>query len=222
MRRRSANLRGLYAITPEERDTAALVAKARAALEGGACALQYRAKSLPPPVMRDQALALQSICNAAGVPFIVNDDLELALALGADGVHLGRDDAAVSAARALFGGLIGVSCYADAARAALAAREGADYVAVGSVFPSATKPSAVRAPLALLAEARRAAGLPVVAIGGIDASNAAKAIEAGADMVAVISAVFDAPDVRGAARAIARLFPRSCGASDVRAQSRSL
>ena len=218
--RRSA-LRGLYAITPEEPDTARLVGKVAACLEGGAALVQYRAKSLPAQMLRDQALALQAICRARRVPLVINDALELAVEIGADGVHLGRDDADVAAARARFGGIVGVSCYDDPGRAVSAAGEGADYVAIGSVFASATKPHAVRAPLAALRQAR-AAGLPVVAIGGIDATNAAAAIEAGADMVAVISAVFEAEDVRSAARAIARLFHPVHGSSDVRAQSRPL
>jgi thiamine-phosphate pyrophosphorylase len=217
-------LAGLYAITPEERDTGRLVARVRECLEGGAAVLQYRAKSLPPATRREQALALAPLCRAHGVPFLMNDSVELALAAGADGVHLGREDGDPREARAQLGGaIIGVSCYDEPGRARDAARAGADYVAIGSVFPSSTKPRAARAPLALLAEAKAASGLPVVAIGGITAENAAEAIAAGADMVAVISAVFDAPDVRAAARAIARLFndvPR--GADDVRAQPRAL
>ena len=219
-RARAIPLRGLYAITPEEPETSRLVDKVAACLEGGAAVVQYRAKRLPAQSLLHQALALQAICRAHRVPLVINDALGLAIEIGADGVHLGRDDANVVEARSRFGGLIGVSCYDDPARAASAAREGADYVAIGSVFPSMTKPHAVRAPLGALREAR-SAGLPVVAIGGIDATNAAEAIAAGADMVAVISAVFEAEDVRSAARAIARLFHPVHGSGNVRAQSRS-
>jgi len=151
------------------------------------------------------------------VPLIVNDSIELAIAVGADGVHLGRDDPDPRAARAQGRALIiGVSCYNEPHRARMAADAGADYVAIGSVFPSATKPGAVHAALALLGEAKEISRLPVVAIGGITATNARDAIDAGADMVAVIGAIFGAPDVRSAACAIARLFnqPRN-GTADV-------
>jgi thiamine-phosphate pyrophosphorylase len=217
-------LAGLYAITPEDPDTSRLVERVRACLEGGARAVQYRAKSLAPEARRGQAQALVALCRGHGVPLIVNDSIELALEIGADGVHLGRDDGDTRAARTRLGDrIIGVSCYDQPARALQAAAEGADYVAIGSVFPSSTKPGAARAPLSLLAEARSVSGLPVVAIGGITGHNAGEAIAAGADMVAVISALFDAPDIRAVAREIARLFnelPR--GAHDVRAQPRAV
>ena len=200
-------LRGLYAITPAIADTALLVRRVEEALAGGAAALQYRAKDLDAGAALDKARRLADLCRAAGVPFIVNDSVELAVAARADGVHVGRDDADPRAARrALPAGLIGVSCYADPARARAAAAAGADYVAVGSIYPSTTKPGAVHAPLDLVGRMRDDSGLPVVAIGGITPANAAAVIAAGADMVAVISAVFDAPDVTAAARSIARLF----------------
>ncbi len=216
-------LRGLYAVTPETPDTERLLRLARSCLDGGARLLQYRAKSLGPDLALEQARRLAAACRDAGAVFIVNDSLELALAAGADGLHLGRDDVAVSAARARFpAGIIGVSCYAQPERAREARDAGADYVAIGSVFASATKPSAVRAPLAAIASAKRAGGLPVAAIGGIDARNAPEAIAAGADMLAVISALFDAADVRAAARALSRWFDESEEPHDVRAQPRAV
>jgi thiamine-phosphate pyrophosphorylase len=217
-------LRGLYAITPEERDTRLLVARVEACIEGGAAAVQYRAKSIHADLRLEQARRLADLCRSHGVPLIVNDSVELALEANADGVHLGSDDGDVRDARGRMGDrLIGLSCYDEIARARAAASLDVDYVAIGSVFPSATKPHAVRAPLSLLSEARRVSGSPVVAIGGITAKNAGAAIAAGADMVAVISAVFDATDVRAAARSIARLFnDPSPGADDVRAQPRAV
>ena len=200
-------IRGVYAITPEESDTTRLLAKVAACLEGGASALQYRAKSLSAALLREQASAIASLCRSSGVAFIVNDSVELALAGHADGVPRGRDDGAVRAARERMGGrVIGVSCYDRPSLAREAAATGADYVAIGSVFPSSTKPAAVPARLEMLAEAKRASGLPVVAIGGIDAANAERAISAGADMIAVISAIFEAPDVREATRVLAECF----------------
>jgi len=220
---RAPRLRGLYAITPEEPDTRKLLDKVAAAIAGGAAAVQYRAKKLPEDVRLAQAMRLAQICRAAGVALIVNDSARLARAAGADGIHLGRDDGEVAQARRLLGAsLVGVSCYDEIDRVRAAAAAGADYVAIGSVFASSTKPGAVRAPLALLAGARRAGGLPVVAIGGITAANAGEAIAAGADMVAVISAVFDARDVESAARAISSLFTAIQGESDVRAQPRAV
>jgi thiamine-phosphate pyrophosphorylase len=221
-------LRGLYAVTPETVDTASLVERARMALEGGARLLQYRAKSLDRAAALHQARSLAAECRRSGALFIVNDSVDLALAAGADGVHLGRDDVGIAAARArLPAGIVGVSCYADPESARAAAAAGADYVAIGSVYPSGTKPGAVRAPLEALAAAGRASGLPVAAIGGITPANAAPLVRAGADMLAVISALFDAADVGAAARALTRTFDRGETTSneetpDVRAQPRPL
>jgi len=217
-------LRGLYAITPASSDTAWLAARVEECLEGGAALVQYRAKGASPGLALAQAQVLAGLCRARGVPLIVNDSIELAIAANADGVHLGREDAAVRDARAAFpGGIIGVSCYDDPRRARLGADAGADYVAIGSVFASPTKPAARRAALENLGAAKRVSGLPVAAIGGITADNATLAIAAGADMVAVITAVFGAPDVRAAARSFARLFAASAGGTDhARTQSRAL
>ena len=217
-------LHGLYVITPEIADAATLVARVEACIAGGAALVQYRAKNVAPGLALVQARALAEVCRAAAVPLIVNDSIELAAAVGADGVHLGRDDTSVREARiTLPRALIGVSCYADPERARAAAAAGADYVAVGSVFPSKTKPGAVGASLDLIGRARAAGGLPVVAIGGIDAHNAPAVIAAGADMLAVISAIFEADDVRAAAWRIARLYddphPER---SDVRTQPRTV
>jgi thiamine-phosphate pyrophosphorylase len=222
--RRVRRLRGLYAITPEIEDTALLAARVEAALDGGAAMVQYRAKSLAPSLALTLARRLAPLCAARGVPFIVNDSVALALAVRADGVHVGREDEDARAVRVLMPhAIVGVSCYADPARARVAAAAGADYVAMGSMFPSSTKPGAVAAPLECIAAAREASGLPVVAIGGITAANAPRLVAAGADMVAVISAVFDAPDVRAAAQEIARLFSEiPSGDPHVRAQPRAV
>lgn len=199
-------MRGLYAITPDTRDGAALVALARSAVQGGASILQYRNKLADAAQRRVEARALGEICRAGRVTFIVNDDVPLALEVDADGVHLGRDDGDTAAARARLGRkLLGVSCYNRLALAEAAVARGADYVAFGSVFPSATKPGAVRAPLELFRRARTL-GVPLVAIGGITLANAAQAIAAGADCVAVISDLFAAGDVAARAREYAELF----------------
>ena len=209
-------LRGLYAITPETTDSAHLEASVRtlfAAAANDCAALQYRNKSGTQAIRLDQARCLAALARASRVPFIVNDDVQLAVAVGADGVHIGRDDGDIGAARAaLPGKLVGVSCYDDLAAARSAVTSGADYVAFGSVFPSNTKPQAVRAPLALF-RAAKALGVPLVAIGGITAQNAPAVLDAGADALAVISALFDAPDIAARAREFARLFATRSGAT---------
>ena len=200
-------LRGLYAITPETLDTAHLCAQSAAVLAGGARVLQYRSKLTQPQLREEQAHALAALCKNAGAIFIVNDDVPLALACDADGVHLGRDDGDLASARQRIGSrrLLGVSCYNQRALAQSAQAAGADYVAFGSVFSSSTKPAAVRAPLTLFSQARSLT-LPLVAIGGITLETAGEVIDAGADCLAVISDVFDAPDPKARARAYSLLF----------------
>ena len=200
-------LAGLYAITPDEPSTDVLVRKVGQALRGGASVVQYRNKTAGPELRRAQGRALAALCRAAGAPFIVNDDLALALALDADGVHLGGDDGDLAEARRRLGQgkLLGASCYNRIELAEAAAQAGVDYLAFGSVFSSGTKPGAVRAPLALFAEARRSFALPLVAIGGITLENAPQVFAAGADAVAVISAVFDAGDIAERAAGFTRL-----------------
>ena len=193
-------LRGLYAITPETLDGAQLVEKVRAALEGGIALLQYRRKIRSDAA---EAATLMRLAHSFGVSFIVNDDVELAQRLGADGVHVGRDDGDVLSTKRRIP-LVGASAYDDLERARQAVRAGADYVAFGSVFASPTKPAAVRAPLSLFGNDL---GVPLCAIGGITLENAPQAIQAGASLLAVISDLFDAPDVRARARDYARLFP---------------
>jgi thiamine-phosphate pyrophosphorylase len=199
-------LRGLYAITPDEPDTEALAGKVEQALAAGVAALQYRNKVLSREKRLEQARRLAALAQGYGVPFIVNDDVEIALAVGANGAHVGREDAAVAAARGrLPGRILGASCYDSIALARAAVAAGADYVAFGSVFPSPTKPGAVRAPLELFREAA-SLGVPLAAIGGITAENAPRLVESGAQLLAVISDLFEAADVGARAREYARLF----------------
>jgi len=209
-----APARGLYLITPDDGDTARLLARARAVI-GQAALLQYRNKAASDALRREQAMALLPLCREAGVPLVVNDDWRLAAGIGADGAHLGEDDGALREARAALGeaAILGASCYDDIARAGAAAAAGASYLAFGAFFPSPTKPGARRANLQLLAESARF-GLPRVAIGGITPDNAQQLVAAGADLVAVISGVFDAPDPLAAARAYRACF--AGGAADAR------
>ena len=199
--------RGIYAVTPEHRSGAELAAAVASAVEHGVRAVQYRDKSQDPDRRRSDAEALLSVCRARRVPLIVNDDVNLALAVGADGVHLGRDDEALAAARTRLGddAIIGVSCYDEPDRALAAADGGASYVAFGSFFPSVTKPGAVRATTGLVAAVRPRIGVPIVAIGGITPENAPPLLESGVDLLAVVNAIFGAPDIARAVRRLARL-----------------
>ena len=203
-------INGLYAITPETGDTAQLLRNVEAALRGGASVLQYRAKKLAPNLKANQAQALQVLCKQYRVPLIINDDAELAESMSASGVHLGSQDMPTGDAHQslLSGMLVGVSCYDQIELAIAAEKNGADYVAFGSFFSSTTKPNAVRPSLDLLREAKRAISCPIVAIGGITLDNAPSLIDAGADAVAVISALFDADDIEATAKRFASLFSR--------------
>jgi len=199
---------GLYAITPDEPNTAELLRKVRLVLLGGARVLQYRNKVSAAELRLKQAEALRELTRELGAKLIVNDDAALAKQVDADGVHLGGEDGSVAAARKLLGSgkIIGVSCYNRLAMAHEAVRQGADYVAFGSFFSSTVKPEAVAATPDLLRQARRGLAVPLVAIGGITVQNGAQLLEAGADALAVISAVFSAPDIEGAAREFSNLF----------------
>ena len=198
--------RGLYLITPDARDPSRLLERVLPLLPFAAC-LQLRAKSMDDRLLRGAGARLREACADARVPFIVNDDARLAQELAADGVHLGEHDGGIAGARALLGenAIIGVSCYDDLERARTLTAQGADYLAFGAFFPSPTKPHARRASLDLLRDSA-VFGLPRVAIGGITPDNAGPLVAAGADLLAVISGVFDAPDPVAAARAYLSCF----------------
>ena len=202
--------RGLYAITPDEPDTNRLLARVETVLRAGASWLQYRNKAASEDLRAEQALALQSLCSRFKVPLIINDDWALAAAVGAAGAHLGEDDGELALARHELGAgaILGASCYNDLKLARQAAFAGATYIAFGAFFASPTKPNARQASPDLLREAA-ALGLPRVAIGGITPDNARPLVEAGADLIAVISGVFEAPDPTAATRAYLSCFEDS-------------
>ena len=199
--------RGLYAITPDEADTGRLLARVEAVLRAGASWLQYRNKAAGDDLRAEQALALQPLCRGFNVPLIINDDWALAAAIGAAGAHLGEADGELALARHEMGpdAVLGASCYNDAGLARQAVFAGASYIAFGAFFPSSTKPDARQASPTLLQETA-GLGVPRVAIGGITPDNARLLVEAGADMVAVISGVFDAADPAAATRAYLSCF----------------
>jgi thiamine-phosphate pyrophosphorylase len=204
---KAKRISGLYAITPDASSADGLLPRVKECLKGGARIVQYRNKVDSAPHL-EIASTLAVLCRQYEAVFIVNDDVELAVAAGADGVHLGREDGDIALARRQLGpeGIIGVSCYGSLEHALFAQLAGADYVAFGSVFASPTKPQAPHIPLSLLTEARSQLDIPVVAIGGITLQNAAQVVASGADAIAVISAVFDTPDVAGAAQNFSNFF----------------
>lgn len=204
-------IEGLYAITPDETDTARLMEICCASLQGGARVLQYRNKLADMALRFEQAQLLRALTQEFGVTYIVNDDAQLAKEVDADGVHLGESDGELAAARALLSKdrIIGVSCYNRPLTAQRAQGQGADYVAFGAFFPSSVKPDAVCAEVSMLQAARRELDVPIVAIGGITAQNGAELVQAGADALAVISALWNTPDIAQAAREFNNLFDKA-------------
>lgn len=205
------SLHGLYIITdatllPVE----SFLTKVEHAIRGGARIVQYRDKSKDRQMRQAQAHGLMNLCSQYKIPLIINDDVELAASVDANGVHLGKNDISIEWARSLLGdtAIIGVSCYASISLAVSAETQGADYVAFGSFFTSPTKPNAVRADIELLEQATTQLHLPICAIGGITAKNVSALIKAGAHMVAVISEVFASPNPENSARSLASVFSK--------------
>lgn len=201
-------LRGLYLVTPDCDDTEQLLAQVAAALAGGVTLVQYRHKTASDALRRSQATALLALCRDAHIPLIINDHVALAAQLDADGVHIGQHDTAIAAARALLGPhkIIGASCYNQLALAQQAQAAGADYAAFGACYPSSTKPAAPRAIAALFTQAKQSLSLPLVGIGGITLHNASPLITAGADMLAVITDIFQAQDISARCQQFQSLF----------------
>ncbi len=201
-------LRGLYVITDESKGEA-LFARVESSLRGGARIIQYRAKEKTETERLNEARRLKSLCSSFEALFIINDDPALCLASDADGVHLGMQDMKVAEARAFLGPkrLIGTS-NRTVSQAVTSQQAGADYLAVGSIYPTSTKSDAVHVGLETLHALRQAVNLPLVAIGGIDRDGAGAVIDAGADSIAVISAVMSDPSPNMAAREFALLFNR--------------
>jgi len=202
-------LKGLYAITDERlTPNDSICAQVKECLLGGASIIQLRNKTAPDSELFDIALELKRLCREYGAFFIINDRVRLAREVGADGVHIGKDDTDYKKAREILGqkAIIGVSCYNEIERALEAFKLGADYVAFGSFFPSPTKPEAVKAPMDLLKKAKKELDIPICVIGGITASNVKKLIAYGADMAAVITDLWTAPDIKAKAQEFCKCF----------------
>ena len=209
MQNRMGNkLYGLYAITPDGLSGDRLLADVEAALSGGCRIVQFRDKTSSMPERVARARALRQLTRRFGARLLINDDIALCTLIDADGVHLGQEDGNLRVARAILGPerILGASCYADFAAAEAAAAAGVDYVAFGAVYPSPTKPDAARAGLELFSRARQTLATPSCAIGGITLANAPALIASGADLLAVITDLFSAPDIAARAIAYQRLF----------------
>jgi len=203
-------INGLYIITPTLPDSEPKqwLQKIKEAIRGGARAVQFRDKSNNTTYRFDMATELKTLCCEFNIPLIINDDVNLAKEIQADGVHLGAEDASIARARETLGerAIIGVSCYNQLDIAKTAVGAGADYVAFGRFFPSATKPDAVQATLNLLSRASVTIDCPIIAIGGITVDNASSVIQAGATAIAVIDAVFSAANTYQASQNLQKIF----------------
>lgn len=201
-------MRGLYLVTPDWDDTERLLEVTALALAGGAAVVQYRNKTATPALRHAQAERLLELCRRNQRPLLINDHVGLCRTLDADGVHIGEMDDLVGHARAALGNdkIVGVSCYGSLELAVAASKAGASYVAFGGFYASRVKKYAVTTAPSIVTEAKAAMQLPVAVIGGMTAENAAPLVARGADMVAVISSIYGAPDPRAAARAFANLF----------------
>jgi thiamine-phosphate pyrophosphorylase len=203
-------LAGLYLVTPDWDDTARLLRATEQALLGGAALVQYRHKFASEDLRRQQAQGLQALCRHYQVPFIINDHLDLCLALDADGIHVGGTDASVAEMRAALGPdkIVGASCYGDLSLAHAAQLAGASYVAFGGFYLSRVKKYPVTTPFDVVSIACTAINLPNVVIGGMTVENCRPLVNAGAHMVAAISSIYLAPDPQAAARAFTKLLER--------------
>ena len=202
-------LKGLYAITDQHLISASNFGQAvEQALQGGASIIQYRDKSDDRNKRLQQASTLRSLCDEYDAVCIINDDIELASAVSADGVHIGKDDTSLKAARETLGddAIIGVSCYNDIGLALAAEKNSADYVAFGTMFCSPTKPGAVMATPNIISEAKRQLNIPVCGIGGITETNLHQLIQHDIDMAAVISSLFAADNIQQRARLLSQHF----------------
>lgn len=207
----SYSIKGLYLVTPDCDDTAWLCDQVRQALLGGVSMVQYRHKTATDALRQEQAAALLAVCRKGNIPLLINDHVALAVALDADGVHIGQHDSAIVETRAIVGKqkIIGASCYNRFELAEQAQAAGADYVAFGACYPSSTKPEAPRASADLFTRAQQTLAVPVVGIGGITLDNAQPLIAAGADALAVISDIFQAGDVAARCRQYQALFAQN-------------
>ena len=205
---KSPRINGLYAITPDLENTDDLVGRTQQVLEGGAQLIQYRNKLASDVLLREQARVLLQLCKEYKVPLIINDHLDLALEIDADGLHVGRDDVSIATARNQLGWnkIVGASCYNNLDLARQGEKEGADYVAFGAFFPSLTKPNAFFVPANLVSQAKKEIAIPIVGIGGIQLINARIVIQSGCAAIAVCNDLFHTENIKATATQYTQLF----------------
>ncbi|HBV21147.1 MAG TPA: thiamine phosphate synthase [Nitrosomonas sp.] len=208
LKNRNQSIHGLYGITPNLIDTAVLLNQTEQILTGGAQLIQYRNKIADKTLRRHQANLLLRLCRTYATPMIINDHLDLATEIDADGVHVGQNDVDITAARKLLGTdkIIGATCYNRLDLAIQAESKGADYVAFGAFYPTSTKQNTVTAPLDILVQARKILTIPIIGIGGINLTNAQTIIKNGADAVAVSYTLYQAKDIHKTAETFSRFF----------------
>lgn len=201
----------MYAITPDSEDTNDLLGKTQQALIGGARCIQYRNKSVDNVLRKKQARLLLQLCSKYEIPLIINDHIDLAIEIDADGVHVGRNDTSVYDAKKLLkqGKIVGASCYNNLNLALEAEKQGADYVAFGALFPSVTKPDATPVSMSLINQARQTITTSMVGIGGIQLTNAAMVIDSGCDVIAVCSDLYQAKNIKLRAAQYTQLFAQN-------------
>ena len=207
---KSHSIKGLYAITPEERDLFILSLQVELSIRGGAKLIQYRSKTLSKIEQKKQASKIKIICDSYKIPLIINDDIELCRILDADGVHLGEDDDSLEEANLVLGPskIIGISCYNSIDRVQSAVDKGATYIALGACFPTTTKPNAPSASSDLITFVLKEFKIPLVAIGGINLKNIELLINIGVNCFALINSLFKVKDIEGTAREFSSLIKK--------------
>lgn len=205
------DLSGLYLVTPDWDDTEKMLTVTEHALKGGASVVQYRHKTASPEQRHVQAQALLALCRRYQKPLIINDHVDLCLAIDADGIHVGGTDATVAEVRAAVGAgrIVGASCYGDFSLAQRAYHQGASYVAFGGFYPSRVKKYAVSTPASIVTDAKRDIPVPNVVIGGMTVENSRVLVEQGANMVAAISSIYNAENPQAEAQAFVALFAQT-------------
>jgi thiamine-phosphate pyrophosphorylase len=202
------NISGMYAVTPNDLDTARLCNNVEAALRGGVKLVQYRNKMADTGLRLMQASALLALCRSFKVPLVINDHLDLCAQIDADGLHLGATDCDLSAARRLLGNdkIIGASCYNQLDLALKAKEAGASYVIFGVSFNSDSALDALEGPLSEFTEAKQKISIPIVVIGNLTLDNAAQVIKAGATSIALMNGLFNAKNIQDTSQQFAQLF----------------
>ncbi len=204
-------MQGIYAITPDEDNDDLLLNKIIIAIKGGIRIIQYRHSTATHDVCLRQALSIATICKAHHVMLLINNHIDIAKTCSASGVHLGINDTPITTARAQLGNdaIIGATCYNSLERAKVAQKSGANYIAIGAIFPSPTKPNAPQCSLEKLRTIKQKINLPLIAIGGINFENAQSVLATGVDCIAMVSGLFDTQDITANCQKLTQILKKS-------------